>query len=88
MISWAMAHGYKWLRSSGLNYDPKLHMRHLLDPTDLHQTHFDDCKYSFEADSKPLIEPTSSYDPTPQEIPKLPRTVGCYTVTIASLLPL
>jgi hypothetical protein len=30
MTSWAIANGYKWLRSSGLNYDPKLHLRHLL----------------------------------------------------------
>ena len=31
--------GYKWLRSSGLNYDPKLHLRHILDPTDLYVKH-------------------------------------------------
>ncbi|ABE61875.1 conserved hypothetical protein [Nitrobacter hamburgensis X14] len=36
MISWAMAHGYKRFRSSGLNYDPKLHLRHRLDPIDLY----------------------------------------------------
>ena len=28
LTSWAIANGYKHLRSSGLNYDPKLHMRH------------------------------------------------------------
>src|SRR6202020_2530334 len=27
MISWATSRGYKWFRSSGLNYDPKLNLR-------------------------------------------------------------
>ncbi len=39
IISWAMDNGYKWFRSSGLNYDPKLHMRHRLDPIDLYVRH-------------------------------------------------
>jgi hypothetical protein len=36
MVSWGIANGYRWFRSSGLNYDPKLHLRHLLDPIDLY----------------------------------------------------
>ena len=39
MISWGISKGYKWFRSSGLNYDPKLHMRHQLDPLDLYVRH-------------------------------------------------
>jgi len=39
MISWGISQGYKWFRSSGLNYDPKLHMRHRLDPIDLYVRH-------------------------------------------------
>jgi hypothetical protein len=39
MISWGISEGYKWFRSSGLNYDPKLHMRHRLDPIDLYVRH-------------------------------------------------
>jgi predicted N-acyltransferase len=39
VISWAMTHGYKRFRSSGLNYDPKLHLRHRLDPIDLYVRH-------------------------------------------------
>lgn len=38
-INWAIAGGYKWFRSSGLNYDPKLHLRHELDPIDLYVRH-------------------------------------------------
>ena len=36
VITWAIANGFKWFRSGGLNYDPKLQMRHLLDPIDLY----------------------------------------------------
>jgi len=36
MMNWAMAHGYKWLRSTGLSYEPKFRMRHELDPLDLY----------------------------------------------------
>jgi len=39
IISWAMSHGYKRFRSSGLNYDPKLHLGHRLDPIDLYVRH-------------------------------------------------
>jgi len=39
MISWGISKGYKWFRSSGLNYYPKLHMRHRLDPIDLYVRH-------------------------------------------------
>ena len=39
MIGWGISQGYKWFRSSGLNYDPKLHMRHRLDPIDLYVRH-------------------------------------------------
>jgi predicted N-acyltransferase len=39
IISWAMIHGYKRFRSSGLNYDPKLHLGHRLDPIDLYVRH-------------------------------------------------
>ena len=30
LVRWGMANGYKWFQSSGLNYDPKLHLRHRL----------------------------------------------------------
>ena len=39
MINWGISNRYKWFRSSGLNYDPKLHMRHRLDPIDLYVRH-------------------------------------------------
>lgn len=39
MISWAIGRKLKWFRSTGLNYDPKLHLRHQLDPVDLYVKH-------------------------------------------------
>ena len=39
MINWGIGKGYRWFRSSALNYDPKLHMRHRLDPIDLYVRH-------------------------------------------------
>lgn len=63
MISWAMARGYKWLRSSPLNYDPKLHLRHLLDPIDLYVRHTSAIPNAVLKRILPLIEPTR-FDPT------------------------
>ena len=68
MTSWAISHGYKWLRSSGLNYDPKLHMRHLLDPTDLYVRHTSVIVNTALKRILPLIEPTR-YDPTLRKFP-------------------
>ncbi len=63
MISWAIAEGYKWLRSSPLNYDPKLHLRHRLDPTDLYVRHTSPLANAVLKRVLPLIEPTR-YDRT------------------------
>ena len=38
-INWAIANGYKWIRSSGLGYEPKFRLRHRLDPLDLYVRH-------------------------------------------------
>lgn len=62
MIKWSMAHGYKWFRSSGLNYDPKLHLRHLLDPVDLYVRHTSAIFNILIKQILPLIEPTR-FDP-------------------------
>lgn len=63
MISWAIAHGYKWFRSSALNYDPKLHMRHVLDPIDLYVRHVSPLANAVLKIALPWIEPTRS-EPT------------------------
>jgi hypothetical protein len=62
MTSWAMAEGYKWFRSSALNYDPKLHLRHQLDPIDLYVRHTSPAANAILKWVLPLIEPTR-HDP-------------------------
>jgi hypothetical protein len=63
IVNWAIANGYKWFRSSGLNYDPKLHLRHLLDPIDLYVRHTSTLTNVLLKHILPAIEPTR-YDKT------------------------
>jgi hypothetical protein len=39
IVTWAISNGYKEYRSTGLNYDPKLHLRCRLEPLDLYVRH-------------------------------------------------
>ena len=63
MIRWSIANGYKWFHSSGLNYDPKLHLRHSLEPVDLYVLHTSRAINALTKHILPLIEPTR-YDKT------------------------
>ena len=63
MITWSIANGYKWFHSSGLNYDPKLHLRHRLDPVDLYVRHTSVIANVLLKRALPLMEPTR-YDKT------------------------
>jgi hypothetical protein len=63
MVSWAITNGYKEFRSSGLNYDPKLHFRHLLDPIDLYVRHTSRVVNAALKLLLPLLDPTR-YDAT------------------------
>jgi hypothetical protein len=62
MISWAIANGYRRFRSSALNYDPKFHLRHKLDPIDLYVRHRTAIGNAILKLVLPWIEPTR-YDP-------------------------
>ena len=57
MINWSIERGYKWFRSSGLNYDPKFHMRHQLDPIDLYVRHTSPLINFFLSRFLPVLEP-------------------------------
>lgn len=63
MINWGIRKGYKWFRSSGLSYDPKLHMRHHLDPIDLYVRHTSILANAIFKLALPWIVPVR-YDPT------------------------
>jgi hypothetical protein len=63
LINWGIAGGYKWFRSTGLNYDPKLHLRYQLDPIDLYVRHTSTICNSVLSRILPWLEPTR-YDKT------------------------
>jgi len=63
VCSWAMANGFKSYRSSALNYDPKLHLKHSLDPLDLYVRHTSKIINAILRRMLPLLEPTR-YDKT------------------------
>jgi hypothetical protein len=68
VVRWAMANGYKGLRSSGLNYDPKLHLRSRLDPLDLYVRHCSPVLNKVLAEVLPALEPTHA-DPVLRRFP-------------------
>jgi hypothetical protein len=63
LINWGIAGGYKWFRSSSLNYDPKLHLRYRLDPVDLYVRHTSTIYNMVFSRILPWLEPTR-YDKT------------------------
>jgi hypothetical protein len=63
VCSWAMANGFKSYRSSALNYDPKFHLKHALDPLDLYVKHGSKIINPILRLMLPLLEPTR-YDKT------------------------
>jgi predicted N-acyltransferase len=72
IIRWAISHGYKRFRSSALNYDPKLHMRHQLDPIDLYVRHVSPVANWILRLALPWIVP-ARYDTTLRKFPDYRR---------------
>jgi predicted N-acyltransferase len=58
VMTWAIANGFKTFGSTGLNYDPKLHLRHRLDPLDLYVKHTSPFFNALLKRLLPLLEPT------------------------------
>jgi peptidoglycan biosynthesis/recognition FemAB-like protein len=69
VVTWAIEHGYKTFRSNGANYDPKLHLRCVLDPLDLYVRHTSRVANIVLSKLLPLLEPTR-YDPI---LPRFPN---------------
>lgn len=63
IVEWAIAHGYKRYLSGSLNYDPKWHLRHSLEPVDLYVRHTSPVINAVLRRMLPLLEPTR-YDKT------------------------
>jgi Acetyltransferase (GNAT) domain len=58
LVRWAIASGYKGIQNGALNYDPKLHFRHRLDPIDLYVKHTSIIINAIMRLALPLLEPT------------------------------
>ena len=61
--AWAIANGFKWYRSSALNYDPKFNLKHSLDPLDLYVKHTSKFINPIFRRLLPLLEPTRNDKP-------------------------
>ncbi|MBV9971412.1 MAG: GNAT family N-acetyltransferase [Xanthobacteraceae bacterium] len=68
VVRWAMANGYKRFRSSGLNYEPKLHLCSELEPLDLYVRHASPLVNKVLARVLPVLEPTHA-DPILRRFP-------------------
>ena len=68
LVHWAIANGCRWFQSTGLNYDPKLHLRHHLKPVDLYVRHTSTILNMFLRVALPLLEPTR-HDATLKKFP-------------------
>jgi predicted N-acyltransferase len=58
VVKWAIANGFKSFKSGGLNYDPKLHLKHRLKPLDLYVKHTSPLLNALLKRLLPLLEPT------------------------------
>lgn len=75
IMSWAMAQGYKSYRNTSLNYEPKLHLRNLLDPLDLYVKHTSPVLNAILRHILPIVEPTR-YDKILRRFPNYDELWG------------
>jgi hypothetical protein len=68
LVRWGIANGYRWFQSTGLNYDPKLHLRHWLKPVDLYVRHTSPLINAVMRVALPSLEPTR-HDETLKKFP-------------------
>jgi predicted N-acyltransferase len=58
VMEWAIANGFRWYCSTGLNYEPKYRLRHSLDPLDLYVRHTSPLANFIMKRALKYIEPT------------------------------
>src|SRR5262249_4747320 len=68
VADWAIPNGYRWSLSNGLNYDPKLHLRTVLEPLDPYVRPTSGIANAILKIALPLLEPTR-YDKTLRRFP-------------------
>jgi predicted N-acyltransferase len=60
VMIWALENKYQWYGSTALNYEPKFHLKHDLDPLDLYVKHTSPVVNFFMKRALPFLEPTRS----------------------------
>jgi Acetyltransferase (GNAT) domain len=83
LVRWGIANGYRWFQSSGLNYDPKLHLRHRLKPVDLYVRHTSSIVNRVMRVALPLLEPTR-HDATLKKFPNYADLWGLDSGAVAT----
>ncbi|WP_245297107.1 MULTISPECIES: GNAT family N-acetyltransferase [Rhodomicrobium] len=68
VMAWSIANRYQNYRNTAVNYEPKLHMRYLLDPLDLYVRHTSPAANFVLKYALPLMEPTR-YDKVLKRFP-------------------
>src|SRR5262249_34374282 len=68
LVNWGISNGYKSFQSSGLNYDPKLHLRYRLKAVDLYVRHTSSVINVVLQIALPWLAPTR-YDKTLEKFP-------------------
>jgi predicted N-acyltransferase len=58
VMKWALDNRYQWYCSTALNYEPKFHLKHELDPLDLYVKHTSPVVNFFMKRALPYMEPT------------------------------
>ncbi len=58
IMEWSIENGFQWYCSTSLNYEPKYHFRHQLDPLDLYVRHISPAVNFIMKRALPFLEPT------------------------------
>ena len=74
VVTWAIANGYKRFHGTGLHYDPKHQLGHLLEPLDLYVRHTSWLPKVLLRWALPLLDPTRYDDAA--EVSQLQRTLS------------
>jgi predicted N-acyltransferase len=75
LVRWGIANGCRWFQNTGLNYDPKLHLRQHLKPVDLYVRHTSPVVNMAMGVALPLLEPTR-HDETLRKFPNYAELWG------------
>jgi predicted N-acyltransferase len=76
LVRWGIANGYRWFQNTGLNYDPKLHLRQRLKPVDLYVRHTSAIINRIMRVALPLLLEPTRHDATLRKFPNYAELWG------------